>query len=245
MQPKRASLRAVSEGSGTAPTPDTPPGERPAPGVVSMAEASPVDAHFTSMRPPSGPFWITVLLGIVATLVFIWSAAALFVFGVGVAIAFFLVPVVNWLERRGLARWISAILAVVTTLIVSVLLVGAIALIIVQQGLDFVATLPELLAELDDWYASLDLPDWLRAGIDSILLSVEDNLAALDQGIIVAGIIGGFANLIGGLFAWLLLPFFLFYLLKDQPKMAANFYDRVPAPWIQTAWGPVCPWSGQ
>jgi predicted PurR-regulated permease PerM len=196
-----------------------------------MAEASPVDAHFTSMRPPSGPFWITVLLGIVATLVFIWSAAALFVFGVGVAIAFFLVPVVNWLERRGLARWISAILAVVTTLIVSVLLVGAIALIIVQQGLDFVATLPELLAELDDWYASLDLPDWLRAGIDSILLSVEDNLAALDQGIIVAGIIGGFANLIGGLFAWLLLPFFLFYLLKDQPKMAANFYDRVPAPW--------------
>ena len=69
---------------------------------------------------------------------------------------------------------------------------------------------------------SMPLPDWLRSGIDSILLAVEDNLRALDQGAVVAGILGGFASLIGGLFAWLLLPFFLFYLLKDQPRMAAK-----------------------
>jgi hypothetical protein len=35
------------------------------------------------------------------------SASALFVFGVGVALAFFLVPVVNWLQRHGLPRWIA------------------------------------------------------------------------------------------------------------------------------------------
>src|SRR5687768_10940156 len=37
--------------------------------------------------------------------------------------------------------------------------------------------------------------------------------------------------MLGGLFAWFLLPFFLFYLVKDQPKMAGTFYERVPAPW--------------
>ena len=43
--------------------------------------------------------------------------------------------------------------------------------------------------------------------------------------------VGGLLDLIGGLFAWFLLPFFLFYLLKDQPKMASTLYSRVPAPW--------------
>lgn len=188
-------------------------------------------AHFRSARGPSTPFWIALLLGIVAVLVLVWSAAALFVFAVGIALAFFLVPVVNWLERHGSPRWIAAILVVVAAVIITVLLVAAVALVILDQGIAFIESLPDLLDELDEWYESLPLPDWLRAGVDSILLAVEDNLRALDQGAVVAGILGGFASLIGGLFAWLLLPFFLFYLLKDQPRMAAGFYGRVPAPW--------------
>jgi len=112
-----------------------------------------------------------------------------------------------------------------------VALIGIIALIVVNQGLAFIENLPAILAEVEAWYESLDLPDWLRAGIDSIIGSVDDNLGAVDQGAIVAGFIGGFVDLLGGMFAWFLLPFFLFYLLKDQPKMSANFYARVPAPW--------------
>lgn len=213
---------------------DTQPAET-AP-VVEAADTSSAPrpgmiAHFRSARGPSTPFWIALLLGVVAVLVLVWSAAALFVFAVGIALAFFLVPVVNWLERHGSPRWIAAILVVVAAVIASILLVGAIALVILDQGLAFIENLPSLLEELDDWYGSLPLPDWLRSGVDSILLAVEDNLRALDQGAVVAGILGGFASLIGGLFAWLLLPFFLFYLLKDQPRMAANFYGRVPAPW--------------
>ena len=47
---------------------------------------------------------IALLLGILAVLVFALSAGALFVFAIGVALAFFLVPVVNRLERRGTKR---------------------------------------------------------------------------------------------------------------------------------------------
>ena len=165
--------------------------------------------------------------------VFATAASALFVFGIGVALAFFLVPVVNWMERKGLARWIAAILVVVATVIASVLLLLAIGLVILEQGVDFIANLPEMLASLDEWYQSLDLPAWLRAGIDAIVESVADNLEALDQGAIVAGLIGGVLSLVSGMFAWLLLPFFLFYLLKDQPRMSRTFYSRVPAPWAE------------
>ena len=190
-----------------------------------------MQAHFKSMAWPSGPFWIALLLVIVGAVVFMLSASALFVFGVGIAIAFFLVPVVSWLERKGLARWVAAILAVVATVILTIALIGIIALIIVDQGIAFIENLPAIMEELAEWYGSLALPDWLRAGIDSIVASVEENLQELDQGAIVAGVIGGFLSLLGGMFAWFLLPFFLFYLLKDQPKMSANFYARVPAPW--------------
>jgi predicted PurR-regulated permease PerM len=188
-------------------------------------------AHFKSMARPSGPFWITLLLVILGSIVFMLSASALLVFGVGIAIAFFLVPVVSWFERKGLARWVAAIVAVVVTIIAIIAIIGVVALIIVNQGIAFIEKLPAIMAELEGWYASLDLPDWLRAGLDSIMASIEDNLRAVDQGTIVAGFIGGAFDLLGGLFAWFLLPFFLFYLLKDQPSMSANFYARVPAPW--------------
>ena len=186
---------------------------------------------FRSARAPSWPFLIALLLGILGTIIFALAASALFVFAVGVAIAFFLVPVVSWIERKGLARWIAAILAVVVTMIVLISLLGITALIILDQGISFIQGLPAIIAELEEWYESLSLPDWLRAGIDSILLAVEDNLRAIDQGALVAGLIGNAVSLLGGLFAWFLLPFFLFYLLKDQPRMSANFYARVPEPW--------------
>ncbi len=214
-------------------------GEAPtkAPETQTRAQAaehsggSTLTAHFESARWPSAPFWIALLLVILAVVVFFLSASALFVFGVGVALAFFLVEVVDWLEHRGLARWLAAVLVVVATVIIAVALIGIIALIIIDQGVSFIQNLPAILEELEAWYASLDLPDWLRAGIDSIIASVENNLRALDQGAVVAGLIGGLFDLVGGIFAWFLLPFFLFYLLKDQPKMSANFYSRVPSPW--------------
>jgi predicted PurR-regulated permease PerM len=64
-----------------------------------------------------------------------------------------------------------------------------------------------------------------------VLASIQDNLEAIDPASVIIGLIGGLISLLGGLFAWMLLPFFLFYLLKDQPKMAGTFYTRVPEPW--------------
>ncbi|MEA2026443.1 MAG: AI-2E family transporter, partial [Chloroflexota bacterium] len=225
----------MSEGPGTDPQgADVPMSSDATEVAEAETEAAPKPSTrmgFRSARAPSWPFLIALLLGILGAIVFMLSASALFVFGVGVAIAFFLVPVVNWIERKGLARWIAAILAVVVTMIVLISLIGITALIILDQGIAFIENLPAIIEELEEWYASLALPDWLRAGIDSILLTVEDNLRALDQGALVAGFIGGAISLLGGMFAWFLLPFFLFYLLKDQPRMSANFYARVPAPW--------------
>ena len=129
---------------------------------------------------PSGPFWIALLLGILGVVVFAAAAAGLFVFGVGVAIAFFLVPVVNWLERRGWKRIAAAIVAVATTVLVALVLLILVVLIIVNQGVKFVANVPTYLADLSSWYASADLPEWLRSGMDAVIATVQDNLAGTE-----------------------------------------------------------------
>ncbi len=225
----------MSEGaeSGSAP-------QGPSPGEDDLTVAgqaghpeAPVSARarFKSMAWPSGPFWIALLLIILCTAVFVASASALFVFGVGVALAFFLVPVVNWLERHGLPRWIAAILAVLGTLLVVFAIVGLVTLIVVNQGIAFINHLPAIIDDLKETYAAMSLPDWVRTTIDSIFSTIDERLQTIDQGAVVASVVGGVFNVIGGLFVWFLLPFFLFYLLKDQPSMAGSFYRRVPGPW--------------
>ena len=34
-------------------------------------------------------------------------------------------------------------------------------------------------------------------------------------------------------FGLMLLPFFTFYLVKDQPRMEANFWAQAPEPWLK------------
>lgn len=52
-------------------------------------------ARFESAEWPSGPRWITLLPMVLGVVVFMLSAWAIFVFAVGVALAFLLVPVVS------------------------------------------------------------------------------------------------------------------------------------------------------
>ena len=57
--------------------------------------------RFHPLQLPSAPFWVVLIGVIAATLVLIASVHALLVFMIGAALSFFLVPVVNWLQRKG------------------------------------------------------------------------------------------------------------------------------------------------
>jgi predicted PurR-regulated permease PerM len=188
-------------------------------------------ASFKSARMPSTPFWIALALLILTVAVLVTAAGVLFVFAVGVALAFFLVPVVNWLERRAWPRWLAAIAVVVVTVLGAIIILVTVIGVILQQGIAFVHNIPAYLDNLSTWYDSLDLPSNVRSSIDLVLASIQENLEAIEPASVIVGLVGGLISLVGGLFAWLLLPFFLFYLLKDQPRMAGSFYARVPLPW--------------
>ncbi len=182
------------------------------------------------MQMPSLPFVVAVLGVTLAVLVVLAAGHALFVFAIGIALSFFLVPVVNRLERH-MPRVAACILVVLICVIVTVTLLIGLTVILIQQGEEFLAALPSMLASLQATFESMDLPSWLTSAISDISQLVQDAVAATSWGSVVLGFIQGFLGVIGTLFAFLLLPFFTFYLLKDQPKMARNFYLQVPRPW--------------
>jgi predicted PurR-regulated permease PerM len=220
----------------SAPTPAPAPAMEPLPGTVDPAtiELLGVPAGTPRFRPlemPSAPFWVVLIGIIVATIVLVLSAHALFVFMIGAALSFFLVPVVNWLQSKGVPRIGAAILVVATLVIVTLAGLAIGAVILIEQGTAFFAALPSIFAEIEDGLANANLPSWLQEAINTISTSLQNAAAGFDSSTLVLGLLQGLLGMVGFFFSLMLLPFFLFYLLKDQPKMAGTFYRKVPVPW--------------
>ena len=190
----------------------------------------PPGGRYRSMRMLSLPFVVAVL-GVGLAIVVVLSAGhALFVFAIGIALSFFLVPVVNRMERH-MPRIAACILVVIASVLVSLSILVLLTAILLEQGAKFLDALPAMLDSLQQTYQSMDLPTWLTSAINDIVNAIETALSGTSWGSIVVGFLQGFLGIVGTLFAFLLLPFFLFYLLKDQPRMARNFYRQVPRLW--------------
>jgi predicted PurR-regulated permease PerM len=203
-------------------------------GDTEDALGSPADdetPRFRSLQLPSAPFWVALIAGITAVALLLAASSALFVFAIGVALSFFLVPVVNWLVRHGMPRIAASILVVVVLVVISLAGIALVTAILIEQGAAFVQSLPSVFADLKTDFEELDLPTWLEQGITAVATTINDTLGTMDWGTWIIGFFQGLLGMVGLFFSFMLLPFFLFYLLKDQPRMAGNFYRRVPLPW--------------
>ncbi len=209
---------------------DDAPASAPAEDEGPAAVALPPGGRFDSMHMPSLPFVVATLGVTLSVLVVLAAGHALFVFAIGIALSFFLVPVVNRLARH-MPRIAACILIVALCVIITLIVLIGGAAILLQQGQQFLDALPAMMASIQASYQSMDLPSWLTSAIDEIATVVQHALNGASWGNVVVGVLQGFLGIIGTLFAFLLLPFFLFYLLKDQPAMARNFYRQVPVPW--------------
>lgn len=198
------------------------------PGAEAAVSETP---RFQPLQLPSAPFWVVLIAGIAAVLLVVAASSALFVFAIGIALSFFLVPVVNWLVRHGIPRIGASILVVVVLVAITLTGLAIAAAILIEQGTAFVQSLPQLFADLKTDLEALQLPSWLEQGITAVATTLQTTLADLDWGTWLIGFLQGLLGMVGLFFSLMLLPFFLFYLLKDQPRMSGTFYRNVPEPW--------------
>jgi predicted PurR-regulated permease PerM len=180
---------------------------------------------------PISPRVALVIAGAVAIAIVLYAGrSALGPFIVGLVLAYLLDIPVERMSRLGLPRWVS------------VLIVYAVAAVAVYQGFrlmlrpladeisTFIAELPSFTSRISVQYAHLDLPPALRHAVDTFLAELGQGAGAIDPSSLlpVASI---FAGVLGTVVAYIIVPVWAFYLIKDRPALAAAAERSLPAEW--------------
>jgi predicted PurR-regulated permease PerM len=146
----------------------------------------------------------------------------------GMAIAYFLNPVVTKLQKRGVPRTLAVsalmLLAIGAVVLAAVLVIPA----VVTQVVQFSETAPDLFARLQEFLTArfpdiAQLEQTLRNSLSSIGEAIRDRGAALAQGVLrsVSGVVNTLVFLV-------VAPVVAFYLLLDWERLVRQIDDLLP-----------------
>ncbi|MBO6603625.1 MULTISPECIES: AI-2E family transporter [Paracoccaceae] len=149
-------------------------------------------------------------------------------FLVGGAIAYFLDPVADWLERKGFTRiWATVLISLVAILVVVVAALIVIPLL-VSQLTGLIAAAPELFERLRD-FLTTRFPQLMDENSP-----LRDSLAAISEtlqsrgGELVNGLLSSAMSVLNFIVFIVVVPVVSFYLLWDWDRMVARVDDLLP-----------------
>lgn len=182
-------------------------------------------------------FWL-IAAALFALFVYVFSNILL-PFVAGMALAYFLDPVADRLQKAGLSRIMATVLILIAFVIVLALGLMILIPILAQQMADFVGKLPEYLTRLQGLVTNFD-PEWLKdrfgvdpgslkEGLNSLLTSGVGFLSTVFESIWASGV--ALFN-IAGLFV--VTPVVAFYMLLDWDRMIAAVDSWVPREHVET-----------
>ena len=175
------------------------------------------------------------------------ARGALTPFIIGLLLIYLLDPAVGWFARRRIGRWhiprgLAVLIVYVITFVVVVVGLQLLLGPLVSQLLDYVRDFPRLMASVEAslaqirvWYETVDLPPEVRAAIDQWLASAGEGASGIDFGALlpIARTILGTA---AGFFAFLIIPIWAFYILRDRVRLTEAFADSLPSEWRDEVW---------
>lgn len=182
-------------------------------------------------------FWLVFLAGFILFLMVF--STILLPFIAGMALAYFLDPVADRLERLGMSRLTATIVILIGFVVVFALSLVVIIPIIFTQASEFIAKMPGYVAKLQEFLTSPDtawLPDWVSGQMDTIK---QNSAKLLEQG---AGFLGtlfqqlwnsGMA-LLDILSLFIVTPVVAFYLLLDWDRMVDRVDSWIPRDHVAT-----------
>ncbi|HKO33876.1 MAG TPA: AI-2E family transporter [Candidatus Limnocylindria bacterium] len=178
-----------------------------------------------------------VLVGLLLAWI-LWSVkGALAAFIIGVALAFVLDPLVTFLQRRGVPRWGGVLVAYAAVVALVAAIVAYAIPPIAAQARELISHMPQLSAALSDWqqalidwYESLPLPLELREALDESIRNAQSALGGV-LGEIVGPAIAALLRAAGFLVGLVVIPVWLFYVLKDRERLPAAVNRALPEGW--------------
>lgn len=188
--------------------------------------------------PPMSPR--VVLLAVAALVigtVLYAGREALGPFIVGFLLVYLLAPPIERLARLGLPRWLAILVVYVAVGFVVVEGLNLTLRPLVDQIRQFATDLPGLVErlraqaeQLGAVYRGLELPPSIRDVIDERLSKLAAGDIGFDPAILLP-VLRATTGFITTAFAFLIVPVWAFYLLKDRPMLVRSFEASVPPEW--------------
>jgi len=217
----------------------------------TVPPTSPAGAGTAALPPGGAPIRlqaptprVAVLIAgaVIVGLTLFAAGSAIRPFVVGLLLAYLLDPLVERFARLGLPRWFAVLLvfAIAIGIVAAALAVTIPPL--VRQIATFTNELPVILDQvrfqlnhLDQLYDQLGLGTELRSVADSLVASALDAVHHLDISFF-RPLVDSAASFISSFFGYLILPAWLFFLLKDRPRLQAATDRAMPATWRRDFW---------
>ncbi|TIO84496.1 MAG: AI-2E family transporter [Mesorhizobium sp.] len=206
-----------------------------APRRATDSEAADVSAGVALRRQVF--FWLGTAI-VLALFLYVFSGILL-PFVAGMALAYFLDPVADRLQRLGLSRLMATVVILIAFIVVVVLALVILVPVLATQMADFARKLPEYLTRLQSLITSFD-PRWLeqrfgvnagslRDGLNSLLTSGFSLLTTVFTSIWSSGV-----ALVSVVSLFVVTPVVAFYMLLDWDRMVAVVDSWVPRDYVET-----------
>jgi predicted PurR-regulated permease PerM len=166
-------------------------------------------------------------------------------FIVGLLLVYLLDPPVRWLVRRGLRRTIAIAVVYVVAVLAFIEFLNLTVGPLIDQMAQFIKDFPALagqfqaqLERLGEIYARLQIPAAVREWIDAFIANLGQGgggAPAFDLSALLP-LVTGAGSFLGAIFGYLILPVWVFYLLKDRVSLTAQFDRALPATWRFDVW---------
>ena len=191
---------------------------------------------------------VAVLIGAAVVIgVLLWMARdAVRPFVLGLLLVYLLDPPVRWLARRGIRRSVAIIVVYVVAVLVFLEFLNLTLTPLIDEVVRLLRDLPALAQQLQEQadrlseiYDRLAIPDSIRQWIESMITSITQGGpsggAAFDPTDLIP-VLTGLTSVVGGLFAYVILPVWVFYVLKDRIALTRQFDRSLPAAWRFDVW---------
>jgi AI-2 transport protein TqsA len=216
----------------------TPERVDPAASGSASKPAAAVPTHRAYPRPPILTARALVLLipGTILVALLVIAAPSLWIFMIGALYMVAVYPIVGALANRGLNRGWAILAIYAASLLLIVLFVTFILGSLVEQVVAFVAVLPDLIRHVVTWLQDvlqtigIGLSPSTQDALHSFLLKVAEAVESVVLGL-AGGVISTSFTILGALAAFLIVPFWAFYVMNSWPRLSGSLDRHVPPEW--------------
>ncbi|HET8785245.1 MAG TPA: AI-2E family transporter [Candidatus Limnocylindrales bacterium] len=191
---------------------------------------------------------VVVLIGVAVVVgVLLWMARdAVRPFVLGLLLVYLLDPPVRWLARRGMRRSLAIIVVYVIAVVLFLEFLNLTLTPLINEIVRLLRDLPGLARQLQEQadrlseiYDRLAIPDSIRQWIESMIASMTQGGPGggppFDPTDLIP-VLTGVTSIVGGLFAYVILPVWVFYVLKDRVVLTRQFDQSLPPAWRFDVW---------